>query len=69
MSCVEKQRLLADYKLATEAFAAAVDQLHHLRATSSRDTYEALRLASEEHRISSERARLALETHIASHGC
>jgi hypothetical protein len=69
MDCPKKQTLLADYQSATVRYAAAVDRLHTQRATSTREEYEALRRATEEERMRSERARLTLEEHVAAHGC
>jgi hypothetical protein len=69
MECKEKQKLLGDYQSATVQFAAAVDRLHCWRATSAREEYEEFRRASEDARLVSEKARLALEEHVSSHGC
>lgn len=69
MICDEKEKLLAAYQSATQAFADSVAQLHAKIGTSLLSEYQALQGVSEEARLASERARLALEQHIASHRC
>jgi hypothetical protein len=69
MSCEEKVRLAKAYEAATAKFAEAVRQLHGNIGTSTRAEYERLRHVSDEARVQSEHARLALEEHIAMHKC
>jgi hypothetical protein len=67
--CEEKARLAAEYQGATESFSKSVTELRQKTGTSSAEEYNRLQRASEEWRIRSEQARLALEQHIAAHGC
>jgi hypothetical protein len=69
MNCEEKERLLAAYQTATEAFAASVTDLQRTMGTSSLTEYQRLQRVADDARLKSERARLALESHSASHGC
>jgi hypothetical protein len=67
--CPEKQHFVAAYKAATNAFAAAVTNLHERMGTSSKSDYSRLRQTVDEARLKSEQARLALEGHIETHRC
>jgi hypothetical protein len=58
-----------EYDSATSKFSAAVSQLHLRMGTSPKDEYDRLERASNEARVRSEQARLALEQHIAAHRC
>ena len=69
LSCEEKTRLALEYKAATDAFSDAVKELHRKIGTSPKAEYERLERLSSEARVKSERARLALEQHIADHRC
>jgi hypothetical protein len=69
MSCTHKEQLAQEYKTTTTRFAEAVAQLQRQIGTSSRSEYERLQRASDEARVKSEQARLALEHHVATHGC
>lgn len=69
MSCEEKKRLTQDYQAATAKFAEAVGQLLRNVGASTMAEYDRLQRISEEARVQSERARLALEQHIAAHDC
>jgi hypothetical protein len=69
MPCEEKARLTIGYDTATSKFSATVSELHLRMGTSPRDEYHRLERASNEARLRSEQARLALEEHIASHRC
>lgn len=69
MSCEEKARLAQDYEAATSKFAEAVGQLQRNIGTSTREEYERLQRISDETRVKSEQARLALEQHLAAHKC
>jgi hypothetical protein len=62
-------RLAQDYEAATSKFAEAVRQLQHNIGTSTSAEYERLQRLSEEARVKSEQARLALEQHLAAHEC
>jgi hypothetical protein len=67
--CAEKQRLVAAYDAATNAFAAAVTNLHERIGTSSKSEYSWFRERVEEARLHSEQSRVALEHHIELHEC
>lgn len=69
MTCEERARLVQNYEAATGKFAEAVRQLQQNIGTSSRAQYERLQRISDEARLKSERARLALEQHMAEHSC
>jgi hypothetical protein len=69
MSCTHKEQLAQAYKATTARFAEAVAQLQRQIGTSSRSEYERLQRASDEARVKSEQARLALEQHVITHGC
>ncbi len=68
MACEEKARLAGEYEAATTRFAASVAELNRKMGTSPVE-YDRLRRLSEESRVKSEQARLALEEHAAVHGC
>ena len=67
--CEQKRRLLAEYDSTTRTFSACVSDLNRQIGTSSREAYEQLRRSVDEARVRSEQARLALEAHVAQHGC
>jgi hypothetical protein len=69
VSCEEKNRLLREYEAATVAFSAAVQELRRRMGTSPREDYKRLERVSSGARMKAEQARLALEQHVASHGC
>lgn len=69
MSCAEKERLVQDYEATTTKFAEAVREIQMRIGTSTRSEYERLQRASDEARVRSEQARLALEQHVAAHKC
>jgi hypothetical protein len=69
MSCEEKTRLAQEYEAATAKFAQAVRELQRNIGTSTSAEYERLQRASDEARVKSEQARLALEQHVAAHDC
>ena len=67
MNCDEKTRLAKAFEAGTGKFSEAVTELPHKIGVSSKQEYERLERATNEDRLKSERARLALEQHIASH--
>lgn len=69
MSCKEKERLVNEYEAATEHFSEAVAALQDKIGTMPKEEYQRLDRAADEQRMKSEQARLALEQHIAAHGC
>lgn len=69
MSCEEKERLVIEYEATTGRFSEAVAELNDKLKTMPKEEYERLERAANEHRMKSEQARLALEQHIAAHGC
>jgi len=69
MHCDEKERLTRVYQAFTEKFHLSVAELGNRMGYVSKGEYERLQRASEEGRIHCEQARMALEQHIAAHGC
>jgi len=69
MACEEKRRLVAEYETAAKKFAEAVSLLRDKAGTSVKKEYDRLALASDDARIKSEQARLAVEQHVAAHDC
>jgi hypothetical protein len=69
MNCDEKARLAQDFEAATRKFAEDVRQLQQNIGTLTREEYERLQRISDEARMKSEQARLALEHHVAAHDC
>jgi hypothetical protein len=67
--CEEKARLARAYDLATSRFSEAVRELHRKMGTTPKEEYDRLERVSNQARMSSEQARLALEQHIAAHRC
>jgi hypothetical protein len=67
--CEEKARLVTEYETATKKFAGTVTELQRKMGTSQKAEYERRSRASDDARVKSEQARLALEQHIAAHGC
>jgi hypothetical protein len=65
MGCPEKVRLAKEYEAATAKFAEAVGQLQQKIGISALPEYERLQRVSDEARLRSEQARLALEQHMA----
>ena len=61
MSCEEKTRLAMEYDAATSKFSEAVRELHRRIGTSPKDEYDRLERVSNEARVRSEQARVALE--------
>ena len=58
-----------EYDAATSKFSEAVRELRRMMGTSPKEEYDRLFRASNEARMRSEQARLALEQHIAAHLC
>lgn len=67
--CAEKQRLAREFQEMTQSFADAVLDLQQNLGTLSKAAYEQRRRVTDEHRMKSEHARIALEQHVATHGC
>ena len=61
--------LCEEYETATQSFSAILTELQRKMATSPKVEYDRLQRAVEEARLKSEQARLALERHVAAHGC
>jgi hypothetical protein len=66
--CEEKARLVRKYNVATAKFSETVKELHRRMGASPKQEYARLMQISNEARVQSEQARLALEKHIAAHG-
>lgn len=69
MNCEVKIRLTSQYEEATTLFSEAVTELRRKIGISTREDYEQLGRRANDARVKSERARLALEQHIAEHRC
>jgi hypothetical protein len=69
MNCEEKIKLTNNYQTATSLFSEAVVELRRKTGTSTKEEYDRLSRAANDARAKSERARLALEQHIAGHRC
>jgi hypothetical protein len=69
MSCEVKVRLASEYEAVTAAFSRAVAELRRNIGTSTKEQYENLSRLSNDARVKSEQARLALEQHTAEHRC
>ncbi len=69
MNCEEKGRLAAEFERSTTKFSEVVSQLRKKMGISAQEAYEKLDRASNEARVKSEQARLALEQHIIAHRC
>lgn len=69
MACEEMQRLVSEYELATREFAEAVSDLRQRTGTSAKKEYDRLSRVSDEARLKSEEARLAVAKHVACHDC
>jgi hypothetical protein len=69
MACGEKARLAGEYDSATTEFSEAVRELRRKIGTSPKEEYDRLERISNDARVKSERARLALEQHVAAHLC
>jgi hypothetical protein len=67
--CGEKVLLMSDYETATAKFSATVGELRRKMGTVPKAEYERLARAANAARFQSEQARLAVERHIAAHGC
>lgn len=67
--CEEKAKLVSNYENAAKTFAAAVSELQSRTGTSSKTEYEELLRSIDKERLKSEQARIALEQHVAVHGC
>ena len=67
--CEEKGRLTLEYQVATETFSQSVNDLRQKMGTSSQEEFERLKRITEEWRVHSQEARLALERHVVAHNC
>ncbi len=68
--CEEKARLLRENEQAIDQYyQAALRELERHRATSTTPDYQQLAKAVYDARVFAERARRALQRHIAEHGC
>jgi len=67
--CQKKQKLLAEYDNAMQAYVAAVNELRSRMSTSPKALYDELYGAAEDARAKSELARKALLKHTKEHNC
>ena len=64
-----KARLLQANNAAARRFNVAVEALSAARPQTTKQDYERMRTYREEARRKVEQTRLALESHVAEHGC
>jgi hypothetical protein len=69
VNCELKDTLSHAFERGTWAFADAVTDLNQRRSQTDNAEYNRLRMAADMARINSENVRLALDRHIAEHGC
>jgi hypothetical protein len=67
--CGDKLRLANEYRVYTDQYNCSVKMLHQRTGVLLKLAYQELFQSTEEARILSEKARLALERHIVEHGC
>lgn len=67
--CEKKQKLLAEYDAATQAYVTAVNELREKMSTSPKVVYDQLYQAAEDARSKSELARKSLLKHTREHNC
>jgi hypothetical protein len=67
--CGERDRLLSEYKAATELYSKAVAELSRRIGISSIDDYRKLHEAAEKACLHSNEARDRLARHTAEHHC
>ena len=68
-ACAEKANLLNEYDTAAAEFSRTVTVLNRRMGVMTHDEYIRILQFSEQARIRSEQARLALERHVSEHGC
>jgi hypothetical protein len=68
-SCEEKMRLLRAHRAAESDYSRAVVVLHERSGVMFKPDYDTIRTFAEETKETVERTRVALEQHIAEHGC
>ena len=69
VACTEKADLLNQYDTAAAEFSRTVTVLNRRMGVMTHDEYVRILRFSEQARIWSEQARLALERHVSEHGC
>jgi hypothetical protein len=67
--CSEKERLVDAYGTAVNEYGRTVNMLKHKLGVLPKAEYDQIRAFSEEARTGCEAAHLALERHVAEHGC
>jgi hypothetical protein len=67
--CTEKERLHSAYRIAVGDYTRSFDITQAVSGTTHSREYERLRSYVESARLKAEEARMALESHIAEHGC
>ena len=68
-SCPEKSALLTAYTRAVEEYGNTVTELNEQMGIVPRSEWLRLHNVADELRQSAESAKLALDTHVAEHGC
>lgn len=69
MQCAEKERLMKEYSSAAQGYSDSVAELQQKTGTSQKKEYDRLTRITTETRVKAEQARLAVESHVAAHGC
>jgi hypothetical protein len=69
MPCPEKVKLLAQYRIQTEAYAYAVSELERNVRTGNHAAFDDLLHLTQDTRRLSNDARENFERHISEHGC
>ena len=67
--CEERLRLEDQYRARTNEYSRSVDVLQKWLGMLKKQDYKEIREAMERARNGAERAKLALERHVAEHGC
>jgi hypothetical protein len=68
-SCEEKMRLLRDHLATKSDYGRAVRLLNEQSGTMKKPDYVTIRAYAEKAKESVEQTRLALDNHVAEHGC
>jgi hypothetical protein len=68
-SCEEKMRLRREHMAAKSDYSRAVTLLNERSGTMFKHDYDTIRMFAEKTKGAVERTRIALEKHIAEHGC
>ena len=67
--CEQKALSIHEYRSATEEYIRTVSMLNHSRSLLSKAEFDGILIFIEKARARTEAAYLALDQHIAEHGC